>query len=132
MNSPDPDSLSESSSSGTPPPEETSPYVPAAGTGNSYLSSLTNHLTATFAGGASSSPSKRRLPTGASFAAASSARDPKSRRRERGGQHNTWEKEHGGPGKKEPKDDLLDQGLVEHLRKGMSISLWHVPFNIDT
>ena len=125
MNSPDPDSLSDSTSSGSPLPDDISPYVPPAG-GSSYLSSLTNHITATFAGGPSSSPSKRRLPTGPSFAAASSARDPKSRRRERGEQGrqlNAWDKESGGPGKKEPKDDLLDQGLVEHLRNGMSISL---------
>lgn len=115
MNSPDPDSESTPSSSGTPPLEETSPYVPSTG-GSNYLSNLTSHITATFAGGPSPSSSKRRLPPGSSFGAASS----KSRRRERGDPgrtgHSTWEKE---SGKKEPKDDLLDQALVEHLRKGM-------------
>jgi len=119
MNSPDHGSPTESqSSSESPPPGETSPYVPPI-SGNSYLSSLTSHITATFAGGASSS-SKRRLPPGSSFGAASSARDPKSRRRERGEPGrpgHPWEKDSGGPGKKEPKDDLLDQALVEHLRK---------------
>jgi len=114
MNSPDLGSPTESqSSSESPPPGETSPYVPPIG-GSNYLSSLTSHITATFAGGATSS-SKRRLPPGSSFGAASSARDAKSRRREREqGRPGHWEKE---SGKKEPKDDLLDQALVEHLRK---------------
>ena len=124
-------SPTESQSSSESPPGETSPYVPPIG-GSNYLSNLTSHITATFAGGATSS-SKRRLPPGSSFGAASSARDPKSRRREReqGRPGHPWEKESGGPGKKEPKDDLLDQALVEHLRKGMSVSPWYVLFNID-
>jgi len=126
MNSPDPASPSASTaSSGSPPPEETSPHVP---TGNiSYLSSLTSHITATFGGGPNSSSSKRRLPGGSSFAAASSARDSKTRRRgEPGRSGNTaWDggvKESGG---KKEKDELLDQGLVEYLRKGMSVFLFH-------
>jgi len=104
MNSPlDHGSPASSSSSGSPPPEEA---LPATG-GSSYIS---NFISSNFSG-----PSKRRLPQGPSFAAASSTRDPKTRRRERErGEpsrpgHTAWDKE--------PKDDLLDQGLVEHLRK---------------
>lgn len=120
MNSPT-DHGSESSSSGSPPPEEVSPTT---GGSSSYLSNFASHITTI---GNFSGPSKRRLPQGSSFGAASSTRDPKTRRRERErGEpsrpgHTGWDKESGGGGlgKKEPKDDLLDQGLVEHLRKGV-------------
>ena len=117
MNSPaDHGSPASTSSSESPPPEEVSPA--AGGSSSSYLSNLTSHITNI---GNFSGPSKRRLPQGSSFGAASSTRDPKTRRRERErGEpsrpgHTAWEKEP----KKEPKDDLLDQGLVEHLRKGV-------------
>jgi len=113
MNSPTDHGSPASSSSGSPPPEDASPVTG----GSSYISSHLNTI-ASFSGS-----SKRRLPQGSSFAAASSTRDPKSRRRERErgepsrAGHTVWDKESGGLGKKEPKDDLLDQGLVEHLRK---------------
>lgn len=119
MNSPpDHGSPASTSSSESPPPEEVSPAI---GGGSSYLSNLTSHITNI---GNFSGPSKRRLPQGSSFGAASSTRDPKTRRRERERErgepsrpgHTAWEKE---PGKKELKDDLLDQGLVDHLRKGV-------------
>ena len=118
MNSPTDHGSPESSSSGSPLPEEASPV---AGSSSSYLSNFASHITTI--GNFSSGPSKRRLPQGSSFGAASSTRDPKTRRRERGEPGRPgWEKESGGGGnmgKKEPKDDLLDQGLVEHLRKGV-------------
>ena len=103
-----------SSSSGSPPPEDVSPTTGGSG----YLSNFASTI------GNFSGPSKRRLPQNSSFGAASSTRDPKTRRRERErGEpsrpgHPGWEKESGVLGKKEPKDDLLDQSLVEHLRKG--------------
>ena len=116
MNSPVDHGSPESSSSGSPPPEEASPVM----SGSSYISNFAGHINTI---GNFSGPSKRRLPQGSSFAAASSTRDPKTRRRERGEPsrpgHVVWEKESGGLGKKEPKDELLDQGLVEHLRKGV-------------
>lgn len=133
MNSPIDHGSPESSSSGSPPPED----APVTG-GSSYMSNFAGHINTI---GSFSGPSKRRLPQGSSFAAASSTRDPKTRRRERERErgepsragHTVWEKESGGLGKKEPKDDLLDQGLVEHLRKGVlfiyfSLFLWHVYF----
>jgi len=119
MNSPpDPASPATSTpSSGSPPPEEASSYVPA--TASNYLSNLTSHITATFVGGSSSSSSsKRRLPTGSTFGAASSTRELKTRKRGEPGRSGgtAWEgiKESGG---KKEKDELLDQALVEHLRK---------------
>ena len=123
MNSPpDPASPSASTaSSGSPPPEEASSYVPATGgSSSSYFSNLSSHITATFGGVPNSSSSKRRLPTGSAFGAASSARDSKTRRRGEPGRSGStaWDgmKETGG---KKEKDELLDQALVEHLRKGM-------------
>ena len=123
MNSPT-DHGSDSSSSGSPPPEDVS--TTAGGSSSNYLSNFASHITTI---GNFSGPSKRRLPQGSSFGAASSSRDPKSRRRERERErgepsrpgHTGWDKESGclPVGKKEPKDDLLDQGLVEHLRKGV-------------
>jgi hypothetical protein len=119
MNSPIDHGSPESSSSGSPPPEDSSPVIG----GSNYISNFTSNIHTI---GSFSGPSKRRLPQGASFAAASSSRDPKTRRRERERErergepgragHVVWDKESGGLGKKEP--ELLDQGLVEHLRKG--------------
>ena len=115
MNSPTDNGSPESSSSG----EEASPVTG----GSSYISNFGSHVTTI---GNLSGPSKRRLPQGSSFGATSSARDLKSRRRDRDRERERgepgrpgWEKESGGMGKKEPKDDLLDQSLVEHLRKGV-------------
>ena len=123
MNSPGPASPSTSTpSSGSPPPEEASSYAPATGSSN-YLSNLTSHITATL--GTSSSSSKRRLPTGSSFGAAS--RDSKTRKRADPGR-SAW-----GSGK-EPgakKDDLLDPVLVDYLRRGMSVFSCHA-FNVYT
>ncbi|KAF8163677.1 hypothetical protein B0H34DRAFT_333025 [Crassisporium funariophilum] len=115
MNSP-PERSSPSStpSSGSPPPEETN-YPPS--TSGGYLANLTSHLTATFGGSPSSS--KRRLPTGPSFGAASSARDPKTRRRGESGRQNSstgWDGQGLAIAKKE-KDELIDHALVEYLRK---------------
>ncbi|KIM48587.1 hypothetical protein M413DRAFT_81723 [Hebeloma cylindrosporum] len=99
-------------SSGSPPPEEAYQQIPANAS-SSYISNLTSHIGAAF--GAQSS-SKRRLPTGSSFGAASSSRDTKTRRRaaepgRTGG--GPWES---SSGKKE-KDELIDTALVEYLRK---------------
>lgn len=68
--------------------------------------------------GGTGNASKRRLPTGSSFAAAS-ARDPKSRRR---GDTRQWEgaivKDGSSTGGKKEKDELIDTALVDFLRKG--------------
>ena len=129
MNSPIDHGSPESSSSGSPPPEEASSPVISSG---NYASNSASHNIPTI-GNLSGPPSKRRLPQGSAFAAGSSSRDLKSRRRDREQRerdrgepsrpgHPGWEKESGGVGgKKEPKDDLLDQGLVEHLRKGVFV-----------
>jgi len=61
-------------------------------------------------GGASSSSSKRRLPTGFHSEASSArlTRNPEDEKRENQvvPGHATWEKESGGTGKKEPKDEF--------------------------
>jgi len=114
MNSPpDPASPSPSTpSSGSPPPEETN-YQPYNAT--SHLLNFASQVSSAFSG----SPSKRRLPGGSSFGAASSNRDPKSRRREdsrRLGGGGNWES--GKESGKREKEDLVDNNVVEYLRKG--------------
>ncbi|KDR73713.1 hypothetical protein GALMADRAFT_251521 [Galerina marginata CBS 339.88] len=114
MNSPpDPGSPSPSTpSSGSPPPEE----VNFQQNTSSYLANLTSHISATFSGNSS----KRRLPAGSSFGAASSARDAKTRRRGESGRQNTsttWEGLKESVGGKKEKDELIDNALVEYLRK---------------
>jgi len=108
MHSPDADSSSSSPASESPPPEDH--YQPSGAAG--HILNLASHISSSFAG--SGSPSKRRLPGGSSFAAASSTRDPKSRRREEPRRGGTWEGKEGG---KREKDDLVDNGIVEYLRK---------------
>ena len=72
---------------------------------------------------ASGPSSKRRLPGGSSFGAASNTRDPKSRRREDPTRSSGGVSVSGGgwsdgkEGKKE-KEELVDMSLVELLRKG--------------
>jgi hypothetical protein len=100
-------------SSGSPPPEEAYQQT-IVNTSSSYISNLTSHIGAAFGG---QSSSKRRLPTGSSFGAASSSRDTKTRRR--GAEPGRTV---GGPwepsGGKKEKDELIDMALVEYLRKG--------------
>ena len=115
MNSPpEPGSPISTSSSGSPPPEE---IYSSTTTASNYLSNLGNQIGAALSN-ATSSASKRRLPSGSSFAAAS-ARDPKSRRR---GDNRQWEgailKEGSSTGGKKEKDELVDTALVDFLRKG--------------
>lgn len=118
MNSPpDPGSPSPSTpSSGSPPPEEVN-FQPAH-TGRSYIENLTSQISTAFAGGSSS---KRRLPTG-SFGVGSSARDAKTRRRGESSRQNptstVWEGMKEATGGKKEKDELIDNALVEYLRKG--------------
>ncbi|KII90836.1 hypothetical protein PLICRDRAFT_174197 [Plicaturopsis crispa FD-325 SS-3] len=107
MNSPtEPGSPSPSTpSSGTPPPDEPQ-YIPTAPS-----SSQTRE--------APTAP-KRRLPAGASFAAASTMRDAKTRRREEGGSRRggggaAWEGKEGG--RRGDKEELVDGQLVDYLRK---------------
>ncbi|KAJ7095308.1 hypothetical protein B0H15DRAFT_828974 [Mycena belliarum] len=107
MHSPDPDSSSSSPASESPPPEDN--YQPSGVA--SHILNLTSHITSSFGSG---SPSKRRLPGGSSFAAASSSRDPKSRRREDPRRGSAWEGKEGG---KREKEELVDNGVVEYLRK---------------
>ncbi|KAF9053137.1 hypothetical protein BJ165DRAFT_1445686 [Panaeolus papilionaceus] len=128
MNSPpDPGSPSMSTeSSGSPPPEEINfsldaPNQESSGQGYlSRLAALTPGISRTSE--ASSGGSKRRLPTGSSFGAGGSSRDAKTRRRgdSSGTGRVNWEggmtrEPSGGPRKE--KDDLIDSGLVELLRK---------------
>lgn len=110
MNSPpDPDSPSPSTpSSGSPPPEEAN-YNPSGSA--SQLANIASQISASFAG----NNTKRRLPGGSSFGAAASTRDPKLRRRGDTSRANTWEAKDGG---KREKEELIDHGLVEYLRKG--------------
>jgi len=114
-------------SSGSPPPEEAYQQT-TANASSSYISNLTSHIGAAFGG---QSSSKRRLPTGSSFGAASSSRDTKTRRRgaepgRTGG--GPWEFKEASGGKKE-KDELIDTALVEYLRKGeMSITRFEYGF----
>jgi hypothetical protein len=116
MNSPpDPGSPSVSTpSSGSPPPDE----VNTQPSGTSRLMDLASHITSSL-----SSSSKRRLPTGSSFGA-SSNRDHKTRRRGDSGRHpvtggtsGNWDglKE----GKREKEDHLIDNHIVDYLRKGV-------------
>ena len=72
---------------------------------------------------ASPGASKRRLPGGPAFGAASSSRDPKTRRKEDGAgrrlggdRSGDWVGE--SKGGKRDKDELVDSTLVETLRKG--------------
>lgn len=81
------------------------------------LSSLTG-------GSGSSSTSKRRLPGGSSFGAASNTRDAKTRRMQdgkdrerRGGGDRGGDGWGDGKGRKD-KDELIDSNIVDILRKG--------------
>ena len=91
--------------------------------GHSSLFSLASQITSSFGSG----PSKRRLPGGSAFAAASNARDAKSRKREdgpggprrniglSGGSGSGW-----AEGKeRRDKDDLVDIPLAERFREGV-------------
>ena len=124
MNSPEAVSPSDSTSSGSPPPEEV--YQSSTG----YLSNLTSQITNTFArttgvGGSS----KRRLP-GSSFAPGPSDRDPKARKKTGDAGRNNSQYE-GGPREistKKDKEELVDTGTVDWLRKGCAhfVHLFHV------
>jgi len=120
MNSPpDPGSPSPSTpSSGSPPPEEAN-FQPQSNAG--YLSNLTSHISATFGG---SGASKRRLPAGASFGAASSTRDAKTRKRTTENRSNSQYDGPRDPAMKKEKDELIDNSTVEWLRKGMALTSW--------
>jgi hypothetical protein len=133
MNSPEP--ISDSTSSTSSPPPEEATYHPSSNT--SYLANFTSHITSTLARttgvGGSSSSSKRRLP-GSSYASGPSDRDPKARKKtgDAGRSNSQYE---GGPrdiSSKKDKEELVDSGTVEWLRKGCirsdtcSMSLTHL------
>ncbi|KAK7061655.1 hypothetical protein R3P38DRAFT_2830774 [Favolaschia claudopus] len=105
MHSPDPDSGSSSPATDSPPPEEN---FPTSSSTTSGFFNLASQLTSSFSG----SPSKRRLP-GSSFPTGSSSRDPKSRRRD-DPRRGTWDGKEGG---KREKEELVDNHVVETLRK---------------
>ncbi|KAF9469388.1 hypothetical protein BDZ94DRAFT_1244331 [Collybia nuda] len=121
MNSPpEPGSPSLSTpSSGSPPPEEINAQA-SGSTSTHLMNTITSHLTSTFSG----SSSKRRLPGGSGYGASSSNRDPKTRRRGDTGRGQGGDRSGGGSnwdnsketGRRE-KDDLVDNGIVEFLRK---------------
>jgi len=124
MNSPDLISPSDSNSSDSPPPEE----IYQSSSNISYLSNLTSHITNTLArtAGVGGSSSKRRLP-GSSFASGPSDRDPKARKKTGDTGRNNSQYE-GGPrdtSTKKEKEELVDTGTVEWLRKGCYYTLLH-------
>jgi hypothetical protein len=97
-------------SSGSPPPEEFPEESQSKS--SSWASTLTNALNPR-----GLAPGKRRQPPAGS-SVGSSARDPKSRRREEG----NVRKQSNGPGgavwgEGKSKDELVDLALVERLRK---------------
>ncbi|KAF6763631.1 hypothetical protein DFP72DRAFT_800813 [Ephemerocybe angulata] len=118
MDSPVQISPSSTPSSSSPPAEEVNFQGPSGGGyDKGFIGNLTNHLTS-FGG---SGPSKRRLG-GSSYAQSGHGanRDSKSRRRENSGRMDStggshWDNK--GPGGKRDKDDLLDQNVVDYLRK---------------
>jgi len=124
MNSPDLTiSPLDSASSESPPPEEVI-YQSSSNAG--YLSNLTSHITNTLARttGVGGSSSKRRLP-GSSFASGPSDRDPKARKKTGDTGRNNSQYE-GGPrdiSTKKDKEELVDTGTVEWLRKGCYFTL---------
>lgn len=102
------------SSSASPPPEEMNFQSP---TTTSHFMNLASHITSSFS--ASGGASKRRLP-GSAFGTTSSNRDLKSRRRGEPGRltdARPWE----GSKDAGKKEELIDPGLVDQLRKGMYI-----------
>lgn len=101
-------------STGSPAPEEVN-FQPPSGSDKGFLGSLTSQLTSFASGGSSS---KRQRLGGSSYAATTGARDPRSRRRENSGRADTGHWDGKGPGGKRDKDELLDQNLVDYLRKG--------------
>ncbi|KAF9014177.1 hypothetical protein BDQ17DRAFT_1270372 [Cyathus striatus] len=117
----DQESASSTPSSGSPPPEEVNFQPPAGSSAGSHFMNIASQITSSFTSGAGSS-SKRRLPGGSSFASGSS-RDPKSRRR--GVEHSRatgpsqWEGslKEGLIASRKDKDELIDQHLVDYLRR---------------
>lgn len=122
MNSPpDPGSPISTESSGSPPAEiEESNFQSSSGP-SGYFANLTSQITTAFGVGSSGS-SKRRLPSGPGFGS-SSARDAKSRKRGDASRSGTvqWEGSKEAAGGKKEKDELIDNALVEYLRKGTCI-----------
>jgi hypothetical protein len=116
--SPEPGSPESTESDSAPDDIQQTSHSSASG-----LLQFASQLTSSFGG----STSKRRLPGGPSFGAASNTRDAKSRRREEAGsRRNTG----GGAGNgggwaegkdKREKDDLVDIPLADHLRKGTGL-----------
>src|SRR6266545_274804 len=115
MHSPEPISPSPSTpSSGSPPPEE------ANFNSQSYFSNLASHVTTALGRGSagSSSSSKRRLPV-SSYVTGPSDRDSKARKKS--GDAGRSNSQYDGPrevASRKDKDELVDGGTVEWLRKG--------------
>ncbi|KAJ3499570.1 hypothetical protein NMY22_g19497 [Coprinellus aureogranulatus] len=118
MDSPTQYSPSSTPSDISPPNEEVNFQAPAGGTfDKGFLTNITSQLSTFTSGGGSGSggPSKRRM--GGMPHGHGGNRDPKSRRRENSGRMEGMSWEGKGPGGKREKEDLLDQHLVEYLRK---------------
>ncbi|KAH9484486.1 hypothetical protein JR316_0003968 [Psilocybe cubensis] len=118
MNSPpDPGSPISTESSGSPPAEMEESNFPSSSGPTGYLANLTSQISTAFGVGGSGS-SKRRLPSGPGFSGAS-ARDAKSRKRGDTSRSGTtqWEGSKEAIGGKKEKDELIDNALVEQLRK---------------
>ena len=114
-----------STQSSSPANEEVNFQAPSGGSfDKGFISTLASQLTPFASGGGSS---KRRLGSGSSYQPGSSARDPKSRRRENSGRMDTgtWDAKGRSVGKQ--KEEFLDQHLVDYLRKGTALASLLVP-----
>lgn len=133
MNSPEPICPSDSTSStGSPPPEEVAyQFSPHA----SYFANLTSQITSSLArtaGVGGSSSSKRRLP-GSSYTSGPSDRDAKARKKtgDTGRGNPQYEGSLRDVSTKKDREELVDSGTVEWLRKG-NILLWNLFHLLDS
>lgn len=116
-------SPSSTPSSGTPPGEDINFQAPSGGSfDKGFLGTLTSQLS-TFGG---NSGSKRRFGGGPSHGSSGHGhnRDSRNRRRGDSGRMDStggsqWEGK--GQGGRKDKDELLDQSVVDYLRKGTSL-----------
>ncbi|ESK96527.1 hypothetical protein Moror_7035 [Moniliophthora roreri MCA 2997] len=124
MNSPpDQDSPLSTPSSGSRTPDEIITAQPSSSAGES---AATRNMLQAVSSNLAQQSSKRRLH----FGSAPSNRDPKTRRRDdprKGGGPEFWGE--GGKGGKKEKDELLDQNIVDWLRKEIGDPFFESTFN---
>ncbi|TEB39570.1 hypothetical protein FA13DRAFT_9745 [Coprinellus micaceus] len=120
MDSPTQYSPSSTPSDATPPTEEVNFQAPSGGNfDKGFLNTISGHLQSIAGSSTAGGSSKRRLGAGSAYGHGGhgSNRDAKSRRRENSGRMDSLGWEGKGPGGKREKDELLDQSLVDYLRK---------------